>query len=71
MASTQPNETKGAAPEEVERIESQAHDNDLKNRFQDLDQFGSHKRQDPAEIALVRKMDWYIIVSRKASVTTL
>lgn len=30
---------------------------------EDLDKFGSHAKTDPAEIALVRKLDWYMMVS--------
>lgn len=31
--------------------------------FDAKDQFGAHRKVDPAEIALVRKLDWYIMVS--------
>lgn len=48
---------------QLERIESHGDDGILKQRFQDVDDFGAHKKTDPAEIALVRKMDWFVIVS--------
>lgn len=30
--------------------------------IEEVDQFGSHKKTDPVEIALVKKLDWYIMV---------
>ena len=50
-------------PMQVERTAPNADDEQLKHRFQNLDEFGAHKKTDPAEIALVRRMDWHIIVS--------
>ena len=63
MATSLPSEKRDVDPEQVERVESRVLDDDLKHRSEDVDQFGAHKRKDAAEIALVRKMDIYIIVS--------
>lgn len=60
MATT---DVKNERPLEVERAASPFNDGEMKDRFQDVDEFGAHRKTDPAEIALVRKLDLFIIVS--------
>ena len=31
-------------------------------RMEQVDQFGAHAKTDPREIALVKKLDWFVIV---------
>lgn len=40
-----------------DRDEKAQHHEDMEN----IDYSGAHKKTDPAEIALVRKLDWYIM----------
>lgn len=50
-------------PDQIERFASHIEDDTLKQQLQNIDEFGAHKKTDPAEIALVRRMDWFILVS--------
>lgn len=58
------NETddKFAQMERIEHVETT--DNELvKPKMEKVDEFGAHSKTDPREIALVKKIDWYILVS--------
>ena len=50
---------KPQAEEHIEEAKRLEHD----GVFDARDQFGAHSKVDPAEIKLVKKLDWYIMVS--------
>ena len=50
---------KPQAEEHIEETKRLEHD----GVFDARDQFGAHSKVDPAEIKLVKKLDWYIMVS--------
>lgn len=52
-----------AAVDKNEVLHIEAHDNDHDEKFQKKDEFGAHTKTDPREIALVRKLDMYMLVS--------
>lgn len=60
MASTVPDDKNNIA-----HIESAEHDDVQKGEPFDekVDEFGAVAKSDPKEIALVRKLDWYMMVS--------
>ena len=64
MTSTKGGEGQGEyRPEKIERYESHVDEENLKPDFRVVDESGAHTKTDPAEIALVRRMDMFILVS--------
>lgn len=59
-----------AAKAHDDRIEN-AQDEDATfqklHKLENVDQFGGQIKTDPAEIALVKKLDWYMLVSKLAA----
>jgi hypothetical protein len=41
------------------------------HNLENVDQFGGQIKTDPAEIALVKKLDWYMLVSKLAAPASL
>lgn len=49
--------------QQLDRVETaDRNDEILKPRYDKVDEFGAHDKTDPAEIALVRKIDLYCLV---------
>lgn len=62
MATQDSSSVKNGAPEHIEKTTIGDILVDEKKVFEG-DRFGAVAKCDPAEIALVRKLDWYILVS--------
>lgn len=63
---TEPKNEDGARDDHVERVETGPSDDAIFSKFPKMDkvdEFGAHAKTDPREIALVKKLDKYIIVS--------
>lgn len=62
MAAKHSTDEKMAQMERIEHVETT--DADLvKPKMELVDEFGAHAKTDPKEIALVKKLDWYMLVS--------
>lgn len=63
---SEPKNEDGARNDHVERVETGPSDDAIFSKFPKMDkvdEFGAHAKTDPREIALVKKLDKYIIVS--------
>lgn len=70
MASQHPETPQAAAVDKNEVLHVEAQDKDNDEKFQKMDEFGAHVKTDPKEIALVRKLDMYMMVSLACAVET-
>lgn len=62
MAAKHSTDEKFAQMERIEHVETT--DADLvKPKLEKVDEFGAHSKTDPKEIAIVKKIDWYMLVS--------
>lgn len=52
---------KFAQMERIEHVETI--DDVVKPKIEKVDEFGAHSKTDPKEIAIVKKIDWYMLVS--------
>lgn len=69
---TQDHETPQAATvDKNEVLHIEAQDNDHDEKVQKTDEFGAHAKTDPKEIALVRKLDMYMLVSLAVKTSSL
>ncbi|KAL1617833.1 hypothetical protein SLS54_007614 [Diplodia seriata] len=60
MASKHSTDEKAAHMERIENVETS--DGDLvKPKMEKVDEFGAHSKTDPKEIAVVKKIDWYML----------
>ncbi|KAL1640963.1 hypothetical protein SLS58_006402 [Diplodia intermedia] len=60
MASKRSTDEKAAHMERIEHVETS--DGDLvKPKMEKVDEFGAHSKTDPKEIAVVKKIDWYML----------
>jgi hypothetical protein len=63
---SEPKYEDGARNDHIERVETGPSDDAIFSKFPKMDkvdEFGAHAKTDPREIALVKKLDKYIIVS--------
>lgn len=63
---SEPKYEDGARNDHIERVETGPGDDAIFSKFPKMDkvdEFGAHAKTDPREIALVKKLDKYIIVS--------
>lgn len=66
VTGSEPKYEDGARNDHVERVETAPSDDAIFSKFPKMDkvdEFGAHAKTDPREIALVKKLDKYIIVS--------
>jgi hypothetical protein len=52
--------------QQIDRVESSGQNEIIKPSYLSVDEFGAHDKVDPKEIALVRKIDVFCLVSPQA-----
>ena len=71
MASQRPETPQAAVGDKTEVLHVEAQEKDNDEKFQNVDEFGAHVKTDPKEVALVRKLDMYMLVSLACAIETL